>query len=108
MEQKENLDDTISCQDILKNVNKEIVIASKIGENKDLKSCTYEKGYITQELFGCRTCYKEKAELAGICVSCSLNCHEDHDLVHLYFKRNFKCDCGNSKFGIFLTDYYLF
>jgi len=95
----EKSDDIITSEELLKNVNKEFIIASKIGEKKNLKSCCYEKGYITQELFGCRTCYKEKAEMAGICVSCSFNCHEDHDLIHLCFKRNFRCDCGNSKFG---------
>lgn len=30
--------------------------------------------------------------------ACSYNCHEGHDLVELYTKRAFRCDCGNSKF----------
>lgn len=32
--------------------------------------------------------------LSGICLGCSLNCHDKHDLVELYTKRNFHCDCG--------------
>jgi len=40
----------------------------------------------------------ENATAAGICLACSYKCHEGHDLVELYTKRNFRCDCGNSKF----------
>ncbi|CAI5463500.1 unnamed protein product [Closterium sp. Yama58-4] len=35
---------------------------------------------------------------AGICTSCSLKCHDGHELVELYTKRRFRCDCGTSKF----------
>lgn len=31
---------------------------------------------------------------SGICLACSLHCHEKHELVELYTKRNFHCDCG--------------
>lgn len=34
----------------------------------------------------------------GICLACSLHCHEGHKLYELYTKRNFRCDCGNDKF----------
>ena len=33
-----------------------------------------------------------------MCLACSYHCHEGHDLVELYTKRNFRCDCGNKKF----------
>ncbi|GAU87748.1 hypothetical protein RvY_00552-3 [Ramazzottius varieornatus] len=36
---------------------------------------------------------------AGMCLACALNCHEDHDIVPMLTRRNFRCDCGNSKFG---------
>ena len=29
-----------------------------------------------------------KGTLAGICLACSLHCHEDHDLYELYTKRS--------------------
>jgi E3 ubiquitin-protein ligase UBR7 len=32
--------------------------------------------------------------ILGICLACSLQCHEKHELVELYTKRNFHCDCG--------------
>lgn len=37
-------------------------------------------------------------EPAGICLGCSLNCHDGHELKELYSKRKFQCDCGNGKF----------
>jgi E3 ubiquitin-protein ligase UBR7 len=51
-----------------------------------------------QALYACRTCRLVDDELAGVCLACALECHEGHDLVELYTKRHFRCDCGNSKF----------
>lgn len=57
------------------------------------------KGYkFRQPLYSCKTCFSKTGQLAGICYACSENCHEGHDMVELYTKRNFCCDCGNSKF----------
>lgn len=43
---------------------------------------------------------KDNPEKAiGLCLACSLDCHEHHDLVELYTKRSFRCDCG-TKGGI--------
>ncbi|XP_014207372.1 putative E3 ubiquitin-protein ligase UBR7 [Copidosoma floridanum] len=64
----------------------------------DDQNCTYSQGYIRQALYACRTCCSEGTR-AAICFACSLHCHEGHDLIELYTKRNTKCDCGNSKFG---------
>ncbi|KAL0267397.1 UNVERIFIED_CONTAM: hypothetical protein PYX00_009681 [Menopon gallinae] len=66
----------------------------------DDKICTYSKGYVTrQPLYACATCNPPSAgNLAGVCLACSYRCHEGHDLVELYTKRNFRCDCGNSLF----------
>ena len=65
--------------------------------------CSYLHGYMKrQALYSCITCQKEKAEgdcLAGVCLACSFKCHEGHQLVELYTKRNFACDCGNKKFS---------
>ncbi|KAI8422861.1 hypothetical protein MSG28_006603 [Choristoneura fumiferana] len=70
----------------------------------DDKNCTYSKGYIKrQALYACLTCCSEAKEdpskRAGVCLACSLTCHENHDLIELYTKRNFCCDCGNPKFN---------
>ncbi|CAI2386615.1 unnamed protein product [Moneuplotes crassus] len=80
---------------------------------KKLKKCSYEKGYINQELFACETCYKKKedeevnepnkygrsVEPAGICLSCLIACHQDHEVYEIWRKNNFRCDCGNAKFN---------
>lgn len=60
------------------------------------------QGYIKrQALYACLTCVpesKDKPEKrAGLCLACSYKCHDGHDLVELYTKRNFRCDCGTSK-----------
>ncbi|EPS65222.1 hypothetical protein M569_09557, partial [Genlisea aurea] len=64
------------------------------------KECTYNKGYMKrQAIFSCLTCTPKGN--AGVCTACSLSCHEGHEIVELWTKRNFRCDCGNSKFGDF-------
>jgi E3 ubiquitin-protein ligase UBR7 len=60
------------------------------------------QGYVPrQALYLCTSCVVTQGDdytPAGICLACSYKCHEGHELVELYTKRNFKCDCGNSKF----------
>jgi len=61
--------------------------------------CSYDQGYLKRQgLYSCRTCQTDPENLAGVCVPCSYACHDGHDLVELYTKRDFRCDCGNSKF----------
>ncbi|KAL6986411.1 RING-type E3 ubiquitin transferase [Sarracenia purpurea var. burkii] len=52
-----------------------------------------------QAIFSCLTCTPDGN--AGVCTACSLSCHDGHEIVELWTKRNFRCDCGNSKFGEF-------
>ncbi|WVZ09294.1 hypothetical protein V8G54_013824 [Vigna mungo] len=64
------------------------------------KECTFNKGYMKrQAIFSCLTCTPDGN--AGVCTACSLSCHDGHQIVELWTKRNFRCDCGNSKFGEF-------
>ncbi|XP_011207863.1 putative E3 ubiquitin-protein ligase UBR7 [Bactrocera dorsalis] len=68
----------------------------------DEKCCTYSQGAIKrQALYSCLTCCPEgRTDLnkcAGICLACSYRCHENHELVELYTKRNFRCDCPTEK-----------
>lgn len=58
----------------------------------DPKSCTYEKGALRQQVFACRTHGN-----IGICYSCSIQCHTSCDIVELFTKRNFTCDCGTDR-----------
>ncbi|KAK9507830.1 hypothetical protein O3M35_007604 [Rhynocoris fuscipes] len=68
----------------------------------DDKNCTYSLGYVPrQALYACITCTPQDtpdSKPAGICLACSYHCHEGHELVELYTKRLFRCDCGNSLF----------
>lgn len=62
-------------------------------------NCSYPMGYFRQALYACLTCTPPSSNVpAGVCLACSYNCHADHELVELYTKRHFQCDCGNSKF----------
>ncbi|XP_077477263.1 putative E3 ubiquitin-protein ligase UBR7 isoform X2 [Stigmatopora argus] len=68
----------------------------------DPENCSYDQGYVKrQAVFACNTCTPTAAEPAGICLACANKCHDGHDIFELYTKRNFRCDCGNGKFGDF-------
>ncbi|KAG9287366.1 hypothetical protein G9A89_023738 [Geosiphon pyriformis] len=62
--------------------------------------CTFSKGYLRQPVYACKTCKPDAGYGAGgVCYSCSIACHADHDLVELFNKRGFRCDCGTSRLG---------
>ncbi|QEU59343.1 hypothetical protein KDRO_B06110 [Kluyveromyces lactis] len=58
----------------------------------DPSHCTYSMGPIRQPIFACRTCNS-----IGVCYSCSIQCHSTCNLVELFDKRNFSCDCGTER-----------
>ncbi|CAG8780565.1 7503_t:CDS:2, partial [Cetraspora pellucida] len=61
--------------------------------------CTYSKGYLRQAVYACKTCKSSTdSSPGGVCYSCSIACHADHDLIELFNKRNFRCDCGTARF----------
>ncbi|CCI41402.1 unnamed protein product [Albugo candida] len=62
-------------------------------------SCTYPAGYIRQPVYACVTCLSSGSDISGICLACSYRCHHEHELIELYTKRDFRCDCGNSRFA---------
>jgi len=101
-------DPGISMVDVLQDEESLEADAKAVLGNADDKNCSYHSGgYMKrQALYSCLTCIKDSSEKskgcfesegAGICLACSLHCHEDCELVELYTKRNFRCDCGNSK-----------
>ncbi|XP_017546355.1 putative E3 ubiquitin-protein ligase UBR7 isoform X1 [Pygocentrus nattereri] len=68
----------------------------------DPNQCSYLQGYVKrQAVFACSTCTSEGMEPTGVCLACANHCHDGHDIFELYTKRNFRCDCGNRKFGSF-------
>uniref|UniRef100_A0A8R1Z316 UBR-type domain-containing protein n=1 Tax=Pristionchus pacificus TaxID=54126 RepID=A0A8R1Z316_PRIPA len=71
--------------------------ARRLLAGQDSHSCTYAEGYRPRQcVYSCITCVPTGG--AGICYGCSLLCHDGHDLVELFTKRRFKCDCGNGAF----------
>ncbi|GMH29769.1 hypothetical protein Nepgr_031612 [Nepenthes gracilis] len=96
----EGNDSTVSIQEYLKDVEEQELEADLVLGGDEGKECTYTKGYMKrQAIFSCLTCTPDGN--AGICTACSLSCHDGHEILELWTKRNFRCDCGNSKFGEF-------
>ncbi|XP_011495508.1 PREDICTED: putative E3 ubiquitin-protein ligase UBR7 [Ceratosolen solmsi marchali] len=94
----EDEENSVTMLDVLQEENDlEEDVNAVLGASDD-QNCTYNKGYIRQALYACKTCCS-KGTRAAICFACSLHCHEGHDLVELYTKRQVRCDCGNTKFG---------
>ncbi|TGO14087.1 hypothetical protein BTUL_0058g00120 [Botrytis tulipae] len=69
-----------------------------------IDTCTKPLGSLRQVLFACLTCNPAPSNAsdpynpAGVCYSCSIQCHGEHNLVELFNKRNFTCDCGTTRF----------
>uniref|UniRef100_A0A5B7BHT4 Putative E3 ubiquitin-protein ligase UBR7 n=1 Tax=Davidia involucrata TaxID=16924 RepID=A0A5B7BHT4_DAVIN len=97
---EEEAEPTVSIQEYLKDVEDQELEADLVLGGDEGKECTYTKGYMKrQAIFSCLTCTPDGN--AGVCTACSLSCHDGHEIVELWTKRNFRCDCGNSKFGEF-------
>ncbi|TPX66784.1 hypothetical protein CcCBS67573_g07702 [Chytriomyces confervae] len=77
-----------------------------------IDTCSFARGPLTQSVYSCRTCTKDSstvnrtgtegkndAESAaiGVCYACFVQCHTTHDVVELFERRNFTCDCGTRK-----------
>ncbi|KAG0165073.1 hypothetical protein DFQ30_009004 [Apophysomyces sp. BC1015] len=84
------LEDTVTAVDI---VQQQVILEQEAQEALPGKfeSCTFELGYVRQPLYACKTCGSDQA---GMCYSCSIACHADHELYELFPKRQFRCDCG--------------
>ncbi|KAI3322370.1 hypothetical protein HD806DRAFT_122873 [Xylariaceae sp. AK1471] len=69
-----------------------------------IKNCTKPLGSLRQNIYACLTCNPpptnpdDPFNAAGICYSCSVQCHGEHELVEIFQKRNFTCDCGTTRF----------
>lgn len=64
----------------------------------DPNECTYDQGELRQAVFACLTCSRtNNNQPVGVCYSCSIQCHGAHDLVELFSKRGFVCDCGTTR-----------
>lgn len=97
---EEEAEHTVSIKEYLKDVEEQELEADLVLGGDEGKECTYTSGYMKrQAIFSCLTCTPDGN--AGVCTACSLSCHDGHEIIELWTKRNFRCDCGNSKFGEF-------
>ncbi|XP_038715255.1 putative E3 ubiquitin-protein ligase UBR7 isoform X1 [Tripterygium wilfordii] len=91
---------TLTIYEYIDKVDAEELEADLVLGGDEGKECTYAMGYMKrQAIFSCMTCTPDGN--AGMCTACSLSCHDGHEIVELWTKRRFRCDCGNSKFGEF-------
>ncbi|KAL1355712.1 hypothetical protein HN51_007708 [Arachis hypogaea] len=97
---EEEAEQAVTLNEYLEEVEERELEVDLVLGGDDGKECTYGKGYLKrQAIFSCLTCTPDGN--AGVCTACSLSCHDGHQIVELWTKRNFRCDCGNSKFGEF-------
>ncbi|XP_003739598.1 putative E3 ubiquitin-protein ligase UBR7 [Galendromus occidentalis] len=95
-------EESVTLQELLDEEESLQADAAAVLGGSDEKNCSYPHGYVDrQALYACSTCTPPGKDPAGICLACSYACHEGHDLYELYTKRNFRCDCGNDRFGDF-------
>lgn len=103
MEQNEGAETSyVTMEDILKEQEELEETSQAVLGGSDEKNCTYSKGYVDrQALYACLTCVPEarsdESKRSGVCLACSLQCHDNHELLELYTKRNFRCDCGGKR-----------
>ncbi|KJH51693.1 putative zinc finger in N-recognin [Dictyocaulus viviparus] len=93
-------DELLTIQDILDIEEFSKESARVLYGAQDSTVCTYPEGYKPrQTLFACLTCASNpEVNEAGVCYGCSVHCHDGHNIIELFTKRRFRCDCGNSKF----------
>ncbi|XP_069008314.1 putative E3 ubiquitin-protein ligase UBR7 [Embiotoca jacksoni] len=93
--EESNVDDMLASEE-------ELLEALCVLAGSDPENCSYSRGYVKrQAVFSCHTCTPSAEQPAGVCLACANKCHDGHDVFELYTKRNFRCDCGNGKYGDF-------
>ncbi|KAH8918137.1 hypothetical protein BT69DRAFT_1285954 [Atractiella rhizophila] len=99
MAQELTLQEVIDAQDALETEAREIF-------GFDTTVCSYLEGSVKQSLWSCKTCSRAKpyssassleCDGVGVCGACAVSCHASHELVELFFRRNFSCDCGTTR-----------
>ncbi|KAI9024404.1 hypothetical protein CLU79DRAFT_834378 [Phycomyces nitens] len=87
----ESPEDTITAQDF---ISQQTLLEQDAREALpgNFETCTFDMGYIRQNVYACKTC--DVKEPAGMCYSCSMVCHNGHEILELFPKRHFRCDCG--------------
>ncbi|GLE00774.1 hypothetical protein PINS_up009562 [Pythium insidiosum] len=101
----EEEEEVVTLQEVLQEQSALDEAAVAVLGEADADHCSYALGYHRQALYACLTCTQPRVDAesgavegaAGVCLACSYHCHADHELVELYTKRAFRCDCGTSR-----------
>jgi E3 ubiquitin-protein ligase UBR7 len=89
-------DETTTLQEYLNEIDAQEKEAEEV-LGLDCSTCFYPQGYIKQKVYACITCAAETGVLCGVCYSCFVTCHTDHEMHELFYRRNFRCDCGTER-----------
>ncbi|KAG5611196.1 hypothetical protein H5410_022477 [Solanum commersonii] len=93
-------ENTVSIGEFLQDLEEQELEEDLVLGGDEGKECTYSKGYMKRHaIFSCLTCTPDGN--VRVCTACCLSCHNAHEILELWTKRNFRCDYGNSKFGEF-------
>ena len=76
-EQEKEKEELITVGDFVKSIDKQILFDLKCQKSEEFNKCTYDKGYISQEIYFCETCFENiySNNLDSI--------HENHILVKI-------------------------
>ncbi|KAL4087668.1 hypothetical protein PRIC1_013556 [Phytophthora ramorum] len=95
-------EEVVTLSEVLKHNEQMTETADAVLGDASDTHCSYPMGSLRQAVYACITCTPDALEKpearAGVCLACTYNCHQDHELMELYTKRGFRCDCGNAKF----------
>uniref|UniRef100_A0A182R0X4 UBR-type domain-containing protein n=1 Tax=Anopheles farauti TaxID=69004 RepID=A0A182R0X4_9DIPT len=102
MEQEDQDTSYFTMADLLKQQEEREETTLAVLGGSDEQNCTYSKGYVDrQAVYACLTCVPEargiESKRCGICLACAMQCHEGHEMLELYTKRKFRCDCGGKR-----------
>ncbi|RKP10757.1 putative zinc finger in N-recognin-domain-containing protein [Thamnocephalis sphaerospora] len=89
-----NDDDTVTAEDVLRAQTELERDAAEVLPGR-FDRCTVSLGPTRQNVYACLTCAPTQAR--GLCYACSIACHAEHQLVELFYRRRFVCDCGSGK-----------
>ena len=65
-EQEKEKEELITVGDYVKSIDKQILFDLKCQKSEEFNKCTYDKGYISQEIYFCETCFNENKKYSVI------------------------------------------
>ncbi|KND04213.1 uncharacterized protein SPPG_01646 [Spizellomyces punctatus DAOM BR117] len=86
---------TITAVDYLLQQEQLVLEASEVLPGV-IDRCSFNDGYLRQKVYACKTCQASGDRAAGVCYGCFVSCHTTHEVVELFYKRHFRCDCGTA------------